>query len=77
MGTVTIVNAEYPPGTPVPFTANSISFNIQTGVRALVVSYAFVPLSARARLVENCDDKTVWDNDVNSTMEVAPYTVCA
>jgi hypothetical protein len=77
MGNVSIANAEYPPGTPVTFTANSISFKVQAGVHDLVVSYAFAPLSARAKLVENCDSQTVWDNNVNSTMQVVPYTVCA
>jgi hypothetical protein len=77
MGSVSIVNAEYPPGTPVTFTANSISFKVQAGVHDLVVSYAFAPLSARGKLVENCDNQTVWDNNVNSTMAVVPYTICA
>jgi hypothetical protein len=77
MGTVSIVNAEYPSGTAVTFTSNSISFKVQAGVQDLVVSYVFAPLNARAKLVENCDNQTVWDNNVNSTMQVVPYSVCA
>ncbi len=77
MGTVSIVNAEYPPGTAVTFTANSVSFKIQAGVHNLVISYVFAPLSARAKLIENCDNQTVWDNNVNSTMAVVPYAICA
>jgi len=75
--TVAIVNAEYPPGTAVTFTANSIAFTVQAGTKDLLVSYAFGAAGDRGKLVENCKDQTVWDGNVNSTMAVAPYTVCA
>jgi hypothetical protein len=76
-GIVTIVNAEYPPGTAVQFTTNSITFTPQKGVKNLMVSYAFAPSTSRAKLVENCQDQTLWDNNVNISQNPAPYAVCA
>jgi hypothetical protein len=75
--TVAIANAEYPPGTAVTFTSTTITFTVQAGTIDLVVSYAFGDAADRGKLVENCKDQTVWDQNVNSTMAVAPYTVCA
>ena len=77
MGTVRIVSAEYPPGTAVTFTATTINFSVKAGVQDLVVGYFFAPASSRAKLVESCDNQTVWDSNINSTMAVARYTVCA
>jgi hypothetical protein len=74
--TVTIVKAEYPPGTAVTSTASSITFTVQAGPQDLQVSYAFGVPNDIGKLVENCKDQTVWDQNVNSSMAVAPYTVC-
>jgi hypothetical protein len=76
-GNVTIVNAEYPQGTAVSFTASSVTFTPKKGTNNLVVSYAFAPASSRAKLVENCAGQTLWDNNVNNSVNPAPYAVCA
>ena len=48
------------------FTANSITADVTAVLKDLQVSHVFVPDTAKEQLVENCKDKTLWDNNVNS-----------